>query len=596
VKSEIPEWIERRYEILWDSFGDKTFRFEEAAKILMDKNKDAWEQVPVFLSEMRKAGFLSAESDVRDARQKVYRLQSRNEKIAEKLGRGDIDALLKRAADLIRTRVDYKFILILLFMKRISDKWEVEYEEAYKEALDDGLSEEDAKAEAKRDEYHLFNLPEEYLWENLRKNVSGLTEQFSKALKAIAEKNPELKDVVDSVDFVQFASSRENAETLRQLVELFSEKKLNHVSADVLGDAYEWILRYFAPTKAKEGEIYTPREVIKLLIEILDPKPMESVYDPACGSGGMLISAFKHIEEKCGFEEAQKLFLFGQEVNQRTIALAKMNMYIHDIRDAHLEFGDTFLYPKFKEGEGIRQFDVVLANPPWNQDGYDEEVLKKAEFWKQRFGYGFVPRQSADWAWIQHMLASAKRNGSRVGIVIDNGCLFRGGKEKAIRSVVLSEKHDLIECVILLPEKLFYNTGAPGAIIIFNLHKPAQRKGKVLFINASKEAEQHPEVRKLNRLGDGNIKKIADAYKNFSEEKSFSRVVPLKDIEQNDSTLNVTLYVMQGEEREVINITQEYAELKKLEKQRQEVANKLEQYIFELNQVMGEKEDVLQGN
>lgn len=596
MKSEIPEWIERRYEILWDSFGDKTFRFEEAAKILMDKNKDAWEQVPVFLSEMRKAGFLSAESDVRDARQKVYRLQSRNEKIAEKLGRGDIDALLKRAADLIRTRVDYKFILILLFMKRISDKWEVEYEEAYKEALDDGLSEEDAKAEAKRDEYHLFNLPEEYLWENLRKNVSGLTEQFSKALKAIAEKNPELKDVVDSVDFVQFASSRENAETLRQLVELFSEKKLNHVSADVLGDAYEWILRYFAPTKAKEGEIYTPREVIKLLIEILDPKPMESVYDPACGSGGMLISAFKHIEEKCGFEEAQKLFLFGQEVNQRTIALAKMNMYIHDIRDAHLEFGDTFLYPKFKEGEGIRQFDVVLANPPWNQDGYDEEVLKKAEFWKQRFGYGFVPRQSADWAWIQHMLASAKRNGSRVGIVIDNGCLFRGGKEKAIRSVVLSEKHDLIECVILLPEKLFYNTGAPGAIIIFNLHKPAQRKGKVLFINASKEAEQHPEVRKLNRLGDGNIKKIADAYKNFSEEKSFSRVVPLKDIEQNDSTLNVTLYVMQGEEREVINITQEYAELKKLEKQRQEVANKLEQYIFELNQVMGEKEDVLQGN
>jgi len=588
MRSEIPDWIERRYEILWDSFGDKTFRFEDAAKVLMDKNKDAWEQVPVFLSELRKAGLLSVESDVRDARQKLYRLQSRNAKIAEKLGRGDIDALLKRAADLIRTRVDYKFILILLFMKRISDKWEVEFEEAYKEAKADGLSEEDAKAEAKRDEYHLFNLPEEFLWETLRKNVSGLTEQFSKALKAIAERNPELKDVVDSVDFVQFAGSRENAETLRQLVELFSEKKLNHVSADVLGDAYEWILRYFAPTKAKEGEIYTPREVIKLLIEILDPKPMESVYDPACGSGGMLISAFKHVEEKCGFEEAQKLFLFGQEVNQRTIALAKMNMYIHDIRDAHLEFGDTFLYPKFKEGEGIKQFDVVLANPPWNQDGYDEEVLKKGEFWKQRFGYGFVPRQSADWAWIQHMLASAKRNGSRVGIVIDNGCLFRGGKEKAIRSAVLSEKHDLVECVILLPEKLFYNTGAPGAIIIFNLHKPAERKGKVLFINASKEFEQHPEVRKLNRLGDGNIKKIAEAYKSFSEEKGFSRIVPLKELEQNDFNLNVTLYVMQDEKSEGINIAQEYVELKELEKQKQEVAKKLEQYISELTQATGE--------
>jgi type I restriction enzyme M protein len=584
---ELPGWIERRYQILRGAFEDSTFRFEDAAKALMEQNKDPWEQVPVFLSELRKAGYLVVESDVRDARQKLYRLKSKDVEFEKKLGRGDIDALLKRAADLIRTRVDYKFILILLFMKRVSDKWEMEFQEAYKEAKADGLSEEDAKAEAGRDEYHLFNLPEEYLWENLRKNVSGLTEQFSKALKAIAERNPELKDVVDSVDFVQFASSRENAETLRQLVELFSEKKLNHVSADVLGDAYEWILRYFAPTKAKEGEIYTPREVIRLLIEILNPKAMESVYDPACGSGGMLISAFKHVEDKKGFEEAQKLFLYGQEVNQRTIALAKMNMYIHDIRDAHLEFGDTFLYPKFKEGEGIKQFNVVLANPPWNQDGYDEEVLKKGEFWKQRFGFGFVPRQSADWAWIQHMLASAKDNGGRIGIVIDNGCLFRGGKEKAIRAAVLSEKHDLVECVILLPEKLFYNTSAPGAIIIFNLHKPAERKGKLLFVNASKEAEQDPEVRKLNRLGEDNIEKIADAYKNFSEEKGFSRIVSLKDIEQNDNSLNVTLYIMQDEESEEIDIAQEYAALKELEKQREEVAGKLEEHVRELTETKG---------
>lgn len=583
MKSELAEWIDRRYSLLWEAFSDKPFRFEDAAKVLKEKNKDVEEQVPVFLSQLRKAGFLSAESDARDARQKLYRLHSREAKIAEKLGRGDIDALLKRAADLIRTRVDYKFILILLFMKRISDKWELEYETAYKEALADGLTEEEARAEAKRDEYHLFNLPEEYLWENLRKNVSGLTEQFSKALKAIAERNPELKDVVDSVDFVQFASSRENAETLRQLVELFSEKKLNHVSADVLGDAYEWILRYFAPTKAKEGEIYTPREVIKLLVEILDPKPMESVYDPACGSGGMLIEAFKYVEAKYGFEEAQKLFLFGQEVNQRTIALAKMNMYIHDIRDAHLEFGDTFLYPKFKEADSIRQFDVVLANPPWNQDGYDEEVLKKAEFYKKRFQFGFTPRQSADWAWIQHMLASAKDNGSRVGIVIDNGCLFRGGKEKTIRSALLSAQHDLVECVILLPEKLFYNTGAPGAIIIFNLHKPVERKGKVLFINASKEAEQHPEVRKLNRLSDANIQKIANTYKNYTEEKGFSGIVPIKKIlEQNDSNLNVTLYVIQNEENETINIAQEYTELERLEEERKSVSAKLSEIIRQI--------------
>jgi len=591
MSKDIPGWVGRRYEILWKAFGGSTFRFEDAAKVLMDKNKDAWEQVPVFLSELRRAGLLLVESDVRDARQKLYRLKSGDEAFGETLGRGDIDALLKRAADLIRTRVDYKFILILLFLKRISDKWEMEFDEAYKEALADALSEEEARAEAKRDEYHLFNLPEEFLWENLRKDVSGLTERFSRALKVIAERNPELKDVVDSVDFVQFAGSRENAEILRQLVELFSERKLQHVSADILGDAYEWILRYFAPTKAKEGEIYTPREVIKLLIEILDPKPMESAYDPACGSAGMLISAYKHVEEKHGKEEAGKLFLYGQEANQNILALAKMNMYIHDIRDAHLEFGDTFLYPKFKEGEGLRRFDVVVANPPWNQDGYNEEVLKKGEFWRQRFGFGFVPRQSADWAWIQHMIASAKDDGSRVGIVIDNGCLFRGGKERAVRSAVLSERNDLVECVVLLPEKLFYNTGAPGAIIIFNKHKAAERKGRVLFVNASGEFEQHPEVRKLNRLGDGNIRKIAEVYHGFREEKGFSRVVSLKEIEQNDYNLNVTLYVMADEGGEEIDIAKEFAELKELEKQKQEVAERLEQYISGLNQAISSDSD-----
>lgn len=140
---------------------------------------------------------------------------------------------------------------------------------------------------------------------------------------------------------------------------------------------------------------------------------------------------------------------------------------------------------------GVKQFNVVIANPPWNQDGYSEETLKKGEFWKQRFNYGFIPNQSADWAWIQHMLASARdSDGGRVGIVIDNGCLFRGGKEQAVRSKAL----ELMECVILLPEKLFYNTGAPGAILIFNKNKPKERKDKVLFINASQEYEQHPDV------------------------------------------------------------------------------------------------------
>lgn len=172
----------------------------------------------------------------------------------------------------------------------------------------------------------------------------------------------------------------------------------------------------------------------------------------------MLISSYQHVKDEKGEEGVDKLFLFGQEANHKTLALSEMNLYIHDIRNAKVVLGDTLLYPKFKEGEKVKTFDVVIANPPWNQDGYDEEVLKKGEFWRERFKYGFTPRQSADWAWVEHMLESADENKGRVGVVIDNCCLFRDGKEKVIRTSIIND--NLIEAVILLPEKLFYNTGA----------------------------------------------------------------------------------------------------------------------------------------
>jgi len=541
------------------------------------------------LAELRKKNWLTVESDPEDARKRIYHLKSKEDLISEVLSthknsltRGDLEGLLKAAADLIRTRVDYTFILLLLFYKRISDKWEMEYENAYKEALSDGLTETEAKEEAKNSIYHDFDIPDEFLWEELRKDPARLPEKFSQAMKILAERNPELKDAFENVDFVQFTTSRENAEILRQLVELFSARPLHHVSPDILGDAYEWILRYFAPQKAKEGEVYTPREVIKLIVEALDPKPGESVYDTACGSGGMLISSYKHIEDKYGNAEADKLFLCGQEANHRTLALAKMNIYIHDIRNAHVAHGDTILYPKFKEGERIKKFNIVIANPPWNQDGYAEETLKRGEFWRERYEFGFNPKQSADWAWIQHMIASAGDGTGRVGVVIDNGCLFRGGKERAVRMGFLNA--DLIESVILLPEKLFYNTGAPGAIIILNKNKPDERKGKVLFINASKEFEQHPEVRKLNRLGEDHIKKIVEAYRKFADNDGFSRAVALKEIEENDYNLNVTLYVFPEEEVEKIDIAQEWEELRKVEAELADVEKKIEVYLRELKE------------
>lgn len=584
---KLPKWLERRYSILWDSFRASSFRMEDAVEMLVEKNKDKKEDIAVFISELRKAGWLEVEFDPEDSRKRLYTLKSREDIIGQlfkidkdTIGRGEIEGLLKKAADLIRTRVDYKFILILLFLKRLSDKWGLEYEKAYKEASQDGLSEEEARQEAKSSTYHDFDLPEEFLWDNIRKDVGKLPEKFSLALKTLAERNPELKDVLDNVDFVQFTSNRENAEILRQLVELFSEKKLHYVSPDILGDAYEWILRYFAPTKAKEGEVYTPREVISLLVEILDPKPKDSVYDPASASNGMLIVSYKYVQDHYGRKEAERMFLYGQEVNQKTLALGKMNLYIHDIKNAQLAFGDTLLYPKFRQGEKVKEFNIVIANPPWNQDGYHEEVLKKGEFWKKRFNYGFTPRQSADWAWIQHMLASAGKDNGRVGVVIDNGCLFRGGKERAIRASILED--GLIECIILLPEKLFYNTGAPGAIIILNRNKKEERKRKILFINASSEYEQHPEVRKLNRLGDQHIAKMAKVYKEFGNIDGFSRTVSLEEIKNNDYNLNVTLYVFPEEEGEKIDIEKEWKDLAKIQKEITAVEEKIEGYLKEI--------------
>ncbi len=500
---------------------------------------------------------------------------------SSRLTREELERVLKKAADLIRTRVDYKYILLLLFLKRLSDEWEKEFGEYVKKLMKEGLDRKTAEQIALQDrKSYTIKYPHEYLWRNLReKDIEKLPQTLSEALKKLAELNPNLRGVVDRFDFMEFMLHRDNAEIFKQLFELFSGLDLKNASPDVLGDAYEWILRYFAPQKAKEGEVYTPREVIKLLVEILDPRPGEEVYDPALGSGGMLIMSHIHVKEKFGESEAKKLFLYGQEVNPTTYALAEMNMMIHGIKDAKLAVGDTLLRPAFKEGNTFKRFDVVIANPPWNQDGYGEATLKKAEFREERFKYGYPPNNSADWAWIQHMLASAKDDG-RVGIVIDNGALFRGGAERRIRSKIVKE--DLLECVILLPEKLFYNTGAPGAIMVFNKAKPEERKGRVLFINASLEYEKHPEIRKLNRLGEKNIEKIVKAYNEFKDGDGFSRAVGLDEIKENDYNLNVTLYVFPIEEEEEIDVKAEWKELKGINGELARVDEEIEGYLREL--------------
>ena len=575
--SELQDWVKTRYEKLWSAFAQKKFTQEEALEVLEQKGDAlSGEALNLLLSNLRKSRLVTVEADVFDSRRKIYSLRPLPG-FKDFLTRGDLEGLMKKAADLIRTRVDYEFILILLFLKRISDKWRAEYKQAYEDALSDGLGPEEADKEARAAVYHEFVLSDECLWDNIRKEPIRLPENFSKALKVLGEKNPDLQGTVDRADFIRFTESRENLEILRQLVELFSERRLYDVSPDILGDAYEWVLRYFAPKKAKEGEIITPREVIKLLVEILNPEAGESVYDPGCGSGGMLILSHQHV----GRDKAKQLFLYGQEANPKIRALCRMNLFIHDIRDAPVELGDTLLYPKHKLGE----FNVVMANPPWNQDGYNEDVLKRGEFHKERFKFGYTSRQSADWAWIQHMIAMVNDANGRVGVVIDNGCLFRGGKEGDIRSQIVDA--DLVECVILLPEKLFYNTTAPGAIIIFRKNKPAERKDKVLFINASSEFVRHPSVRKLNSLSEDNIDNIAKVYKEFRGVKGFSEIVSKEEMKNNNYNLNVPLYAIPIEKEEKIDVFKEFSELKELDKEREETVMKLEEYISQIRQAVG---------
>jgi len=582
-----PKWIKTGYESLLAKYGVDSFTFEEAKAYIPANTTIKASVVGNLLSELHQRELLKITADENDARKKYYQMIPFDEHVAalleldsETLTREDLEHLLKRAADLIRTRVDYKFILIPLFLKRISDKWDAEFVEAKAEAIADGYSEEEANIEAAKKTYHTFDLPKDLLWDNIRKAGQNLPEVFSRALKEVGERNPQLQVVFSSADFGEFTRNPESAVILEKLVELFSEKTLADVSPDILGDAYEWILRYFAPQKAKEGEVYTPREVIRILVQSISPEPGMSVYDPACASCGMLIEAYNHLKKMQGVDAADKLTLFGQEANEKTLGLGKMNMYIHNIQNVNLEVGDTLLYPKFKEGGNIKLFDCLLANPPWNQDGYDEDVLRKADgIVTQRFKYGWVNHDSADWAWIQHLLSSCKDDG-KAAIVLDTGSLFRGGKEMAVRKAILQD--DLLEAVVLTPEKLFYNTTAAGALLFFNKNKSSDRKNKVLFLNASKLFIKHPDVRKLNSMTDDQIRHVSSAILEFREEPEVSRIVTLDEIAEQDYSLNVTLYIAPEIVVEKVDLVKTWKELKDVEHTLSVQEKEIEKYLKEM--------------
>jgi len=335
---------------------------------------------------------------------------------SRRLTRNELNSLVDKAADLIRTAVDYKFILVLLFLKRLNDI-------RARESKQRKPADEETQKVARK-------IPENLLWGAITQDGRTLPGKLANAMGEIAKLIPALQGVIDKIDFLEFARNQENQRLLTRLIDLFNKYDLGSekITADILGDAYEHILLKFAPERAKEGEIYTPRKVIQLIVELLDPKPGESVYDPCCGSGGMLIVSYRYVMQKFGKPEAEKLSLYGQERNREIYAVSAMNLLFHEIKNARLQSGDTLEYPRFKEDGRLQTFRVVLGNVPWNQDGYDQERLQNADF-PERFKFGFTPSTSADWAWIEHAIASTHERG-RIGLVVDNGCLFRTGQEK----------------------------------------------------------------------------------------------------------------------------------------------------------------------
>ncbi len=487
--------------------------------------------------------------------------------VEEKMTQSGLESSLWKAADILRGAVRPEkygdYMLPLLFFKRLSDVWTEEYEQALRKYKD--------PAAAKQKFVHRFIIPEDCLWDDVRKQTKTLGQRLNNVLEKIVKSNPELEGVLNRTDFNRQEEIPQ--ERLVKLVEHFSEYRFgnDNVPQDVLGNAYEYLLKQFnelAPQRA--GEFYTPREVVRVMVEILDPQEGDEVYDPCCGSGGMLIVSHHHLASKG--KDPKKLFLCGQEINPDTWAMAKMNVALHDMY-AEISQGDTMGDPKFLDGAELKKFDVAVANPMWNQDGY-KALMQNDRY--GRFSFGIPPNGAADWGWIQHMLASLKPKG-RMGIVLDQGALFRGGAEGEIRQKVLED--DLIECVVALPEKIFYNTGAPGCLIFLNKKKPTERKGKVLFINAAKDFEK---LKNMNRLRHEDIEKTAKTYSKNAEVTKYAKVVSLDRIRENDYTLSVTRYVDAFEEDEAVDVSQVWQALKQTETERQVIEGRLASYLKEL--------------
>lgn len=441
---------------------------------------------------------------------------------------------LWEAANILRgspvDRTDWKsYILPLLFFKRICDVWDEEYDEAIETYGEDFPDE------------HRFQVPEPCHWNAVRGNAKNLGEALKNAMRCIeSSNNTHLYGVFGDVQWTN--KERLPDKLLKDLIEHFSSLRLGNknADADIIGDAYEYLIKQFADaTNKKAGEFYTPRSVVRLMADILDPKAGETVYDPACGTGGMLLAAVAHARDRGG--DPRKFYgrLYAQEKNVTTAAVARMNLFLHGIEDFRVERGDTLRSPSFTDPDsgGLATFDCVIANPPFSLEKWGEEVWADDPY-KRAFA-GMPPTKSGDFAWVQHMISSMAEPNGRMAVVLPQGALFRKAAEGKIRRKLL--EMDLIEAVIGLAPNLFYGTGLAACVMILRKRKPEDRRGRVLVADAS---GLFRKGRAQNFLEQQHSDEILSWFTNFEDVPDKARILTLKDIKAEDWTLNISRYVL----------------------------------------------------
>ena len=491
-----------------------------------------------------------------------------------KMNLTQLKQFLWRSADILRGKIDSsdykKYIFGLLFYKRISDIWDEEYKKVLEEYHDE--------VAAKADYNHRFQVPKDCRWEIVQNQAEGIGQKLNEIFEKITNANsPKLDKIFDDVDFAN--KDKFPNETLQRLINHFSQHNFgdNYISSDLLGDAYEYLIEQFAADAGKKGgEYYSPREVERVIINILKPHEKDHIYDMVVGSGGFLLEAYHYLREKAGEKEARSLYLYGQEINIGTYAIAKINMFLHGLDSADIQRGDTIADPKFLNPDGsLKTFDICISNPPYSIKEWEYEQFRSDRHGRVS-GYEMPPAKKADYAFVLHMIKSMNANG-RAGIVLPHGVLFRGGTEGRIREQLI--KNDLIEAIIALPAKLFYGTGIPAAIVIFNKNKPENHKHKILIIDAEQDYE---EGKNQNRLRQKDIAKIVSAFEGYRDIEKYARLVGIKELEENAFNLNVRRYVENAEEEELIDVKVVWDKLKKIEKERELIDSKVEECLKEL--------------